>query len=144
MAWTTPPTFEDEAVLSASDMNILSDDLEYLNGYVAGGNPAVASVVSLASEGGATPRSTHYFVIRHLHQYLHARILSDGDDDDVKISYGAKEVFEDGSPDGTEDYVIDLSEEGLTVGQLYIVTVALRGDNPRIIYYLIESDQNTL
>ena len=144
MAWTTPPVFADETVLSASDMNILSDDLEYLNGYVAGGNPAVMSIVSTVSDGGATPRSTHYFLIRHLHRYLHARILSDGDDDDVKIYYGDTLVLSDGSPSGIEDYVIDLDGLGLVEGQMYIGRVELRGDSPRIIYYLAENDQATL
>lgn len=141
MAWTTPPTFVDGAVLSAAQLNILSDDLEYLAGYVAGGNPAVTSTVCLVSDGGPTPRNDVFHLLRHLHRYLHVRVVAD---DEVEVHYGGTKVFEDGSPDGDETYVVDLESFGLVVGMVYTVRVHLRGSTPRIVYYLIESDLDTL
>ncbi len=69
MAWTTPPTFVNGAVLSAAQMNILSDDIEYLRGFVSGANPGVPEVT-------ITDNGDIYFLIRHLFQYLHLRVTA--------------------------------------------------------------------
>ena len=53
MAWTTPPTFVDGAVASAANLNILSNDLEHLEGVAPGPNAPFQSLVFTAS-GTAT------------------------------------------------------------------------------------------
>ena len=44
MAWTTPPTFSDGAILSASQLNILSADLEYLYALLQAPQPASSTL----------------------------------------------------------------------------------------------------
>ena len=133
MAWTTPPTFVNGAVLSASQLNILSDDLEYLAGFVTGANPAITAV-QLAADGDA------FALIRHMHRYLWVQYNAN---DDVRIFYDATEVYHDGNPGGTrKGWVIDLNSFGLTVGQLYTLKFSLDSDEGgvRIVYYAYESD----
>jgi hypothetical protein len=140
MPWTAVPTFTSGDVLTAYNLNILSNNLEHLHGFVSGANPAMTSV-SLAVDGDC------FFIIRHLHRYL--RVLYKANDD-VKIYYDAAEVFHDGDPEGTpESTYIDLYPSGvnthsLVVGQLYTIKCSLDSDAAdRIIYFLYESDTNT-
>ncbi len=133
MSWVTPPTFTTGAVLTATQLNTLSDDLEYLHGFVSGANPAITAV-QLAADGDA------YALIRHMHRYLWVQYAAN---DDVRIYYDATEVYHDGAPAGTrEGHVIDLDSFGLTVGQLYTIKLSLDSDSGgvRIVYYLFESD----
>ena len=135
MAWTSPPTFSSGAVLSATNLNILSDDLAYLHGVVSGANPAMASI-ELTVDG------TCYAVIRHMHRYLHCVYLCQ---DDFRIAYSADgvtytEVYHDGDPDGTaadSAPPVDLNSFGLTVGGLYIVKFTM---DSGIVYYMYEKD----
>jgi hypothetical protein len=136
MAWTNPPTFSTDDVLTATNLNILSDDLAYLHGYVSGANPAMTSV-ELAVDGDA------YFIIRHLHRYLRISYRCNAD---IKIWYDATEVYHDGTPDGVnETRYADLNALGLTVGQLYTVKATLDSDGgePRFVFFMYESDVNT-
>jgi hypothetical protein len=128
-SWTSPPTFVADSVLSAAQLNIISDDLEYLYGYVSGQNPCMASLV-LTVDGDA------FGVVRHLQRYLHVVYLCQ---DDIKIYYDATEVFHDGAPDGTinDSAIIDLNSFGFTVGQLYTVRFLMDSGT---VFYAYESD----
>ena len=120
-------------MLTATQLNTLSDDLEYLAGFVTGANPAITAV-QLAADGDA------YALIRHMHRYLWVQYNCN---DDIKIYYDATEVYHDGAPAGTrEGHVIDLNSFGLTVGQLYTLKFSLDSDSGgvRIVYYAYESD----
>jgi hypothetical protein len=44
MPYTTPPTFVDGQIVSAAQLNILSDDIEFLNGVMAGPNIPFQSI----------------------------------------------------------------------------------------------------
>ena len=44
MPWTAVPTFNSGDVLTATKLNILSDNLAYLHGYITGDNNAFVSV----------------------------------------------------------------------------------------------------
>ena len=134
MSWSTPPTFSSGAVLSASAMNTLSQDLEHLHGIVSGANPAMSSI-ELTVDGSC------YGVIRHMHRYLHVVYLCQ---DDIKIYYSADgstftEVFHDGAPNGTsaDSAIIDLNSYGLTTGGLYIIRFTM---DSGIVYYAYEKD----
>lgn len=129
--WTTPPTFTASSILSAAQLNVLSDDLEVLYGYVGGANP------SIAAQG--TTGGNVYYIIRHQQRYLH---LSYKSNDDVKVYYDATEVFHDGSPSGSQETPspVDLNSFGFTVGQLYTIKVSLSGSGTNYIYYLYESN----
>jgi hypothetical protein len=133
MAWTTPPTFSSGAVLSAAQLNVLSDDLEYLNGFVSGANPAMTSTT-------ITDNGDILHIIRHLHRYLHTKFRAT---DDVKIYYDATKVYEDGSPPGDDTQIVDLDSYGLTVGQLYTLKFTLAGADNRTVYYAYENESAT-
>jgi hypothetical protein len=66
MAWIATPDFATDDVLTASNLNILSNDLEWLHGYVSGVNPVMASVVT-------TTDIDIFGVVRHLHDTLEVR-----------------------------------------------------------------------
>jgi hypothetical protein len=112
MAWIATPDFATDDVLTASNLNILSNDLEYLHGYVSGVNPVMASVVT-------TVDMDIFGVVRHLHNTLEVVYKCESD---IRIFYDAIDVYHDGAPDGIpEAHTIDLSGFGLVVGQLYTV-----------------------
>jgi hypothetical protein len=123
VAWSAPPTFSTGNVLSAAQLNVLSDDLEWLHGLVSGANPAMASAV-LTVDGDA------YFVIRHTGRYLHG----------VYLCQNYFEVYDDGDPDVTiNDSItpVDLNTFGLTIGQLYTVRCHMDSGT---VFYLYEKD----
>jgi hypothetical protein len=132
MAWTNPPTFVDAAVLSASQLNILSDDLEYLHGFVAGGNPGQTSVV-LTSDGDV------FYLIRHLHRYLHLKITGR-----TRVYYDATQVLNSGEAGVSQTYAVDLNPFALVAGQFYTLRVQIEGSGVKMAVYAIESDQATL
>lgn len=134
MAWTSPPTFSSGAVLTASQLNILSDDLEYLHGYVSGQNPGMASIVT-DFDGDS------FGIIRHMQRYLHCVYLCQ---DDIKIYYSDDgsswtQVFHDGAPNGTvaDSTITDLNGFGFTVGALYHVKFTMDSGT---VFYMYESD----
>jgi hypothetical protein len=131
MAWTNPPTFSTDDVLSASNLNILSDDLSFLHGYVSGANPAMTSVV-LTVDGDC------FFVVRHLHRYMRILYMCQND---IKVYYDSTEVFHDGAPNGSipESTYVDLNSFGLTVGQLYTIRCLMDSGT---VYFIYESDTN--
>ena len=132
--WTTPPAFATHAVLSAAQLNVLSADLEYLNGFVTGANPAMVAT-TLTVDGDIR------FVIRHLHRYLHTRIRAT---DDVKIDYDTIRVYHNGDP-GPDDIVfdIDLDSFELIIGQLYTLKFEMNGTGNRTVYYAYENESAT-
>lgn len=134
MAWVTPPSFSSGAVLSATALNTLSEDLSFLHGLVSGANPAMASI-ELTVDGAC------YAVIRHKHRYLHVVYLCQ---DDIKIYYSGDgstwtQVFHDGAPNGTvaDSAIVDLNSFGLTVGALYIMRFTM---DSGIVFYAYEKD----
>ena len=134
MSWTATPSFSSGSVLTATKLNILSDDLEYLHGLVSGANPAMSSI-ELTVDG------TCYAVIRHKHRYLHVVYLCQ---DDIKIYYSADgstftQVFHDGAPNGTtaDSAIVDLNSYGFSVGGLYILKFTM---DSGIVYYAYEKD----
>jgi hypothetical protein len=129
VAWTSPPTFSSGNVLSAAQLNVLSDNQEFLFGYVSGQNPGIASLVLLTDGDG-------FGVIRHEQRYLHVVYLCQ---DDIKIYYDATEVFHDGAPDGVvnDSAIIDLNPFSFTVGQLYTVKFTMDSGT---VFYFYESD----
>lgn len=130
--WTACPSFATDDILTASNLNIISNNLEYLHGFVSGVNPGMASI-ELTVDGDA------FGVIRHMQRYFHVVYLCQ---DDIRIYYDANEIFHDGAPNGTiaDSAIIDLNSEGLTIGQLYTVKFTM---DSGIVYYFYESDSAT-
>lgn len=68
MPYTTPPTFVDDSVLSAAQLNILADDIEYLNGLSQSVNIPFARVTENLTTAGS------YWQCRHRTQYLNVYV----------------------------------------------------------------------
>lgn len=134
MPYSTNPTFTSGSVLSASALNTISGNLEFLHGVVSGANPAMSSI-ELTVDGDC------YGVIRHMHNFLHVVYLCQNYFEVYYSADGATwtQVVDDGAPDGTvaDSRIVDLSGYGFTVGGLYILKFHM---DSGIVYYAYEKD----
>lgn len=131
MAWTTPPTFSDGAILSAAQLNILSADLEYLYALLQAPQPA-SSTLYANRDLNSTNNSWR---IRYKNRYLHYRAtVAAGTVNNFAIVVNGTTYTLD-STARTSGYVyssyIDVNAQGLTVGTIYNVyfTTALATQN---------------
>ena len=115
MAYTSIPTLSDGAILSASYLNLLAANANYLGGL--GALPNVAFRQIRTSSAGST-----FFHMRHRHRYLKAYYESTNCDY-IKIYYNGSQVMNDGDPDAAQTYSIDLNALTLTVGNWYEIEV---------------------
>ena len=141
MAWTTPPTFVDAAVASAANLNILSDDLEHLQGVAAGPNAPFQSVV-FTNSGTAT------YHLRYRYRYLHySYTVSVDPGDDVNIKVNGTSKVHDGAPgEATVTSYVDLTSMGLTPGSWYAVLFEWNKDANSVctVHYLVTANTTTL
>lgn len=95
MAYQTPPTFSSGAILTAAQLTILSDDLEFLYGLTASGINAPFASLRVTANLTST---NNQWLIRNLHRYLHykARLLAN-DNNDLDIFYNGVRVYHDGT-----------------------------------------------
>jgi hypothetical protein len=140
MAYVTPPTFVDGNVLSATQLNILSDDIEYLHGI------ADAHNFGFAMRGGAASTTFDYY-IRHKHRYLHYQYrIETHDANEVQLQYGGVMIDADmvGSI-GTHNGYYDLNSFGFTVGEWYQTAFIYTSSSTSYITidYLFELDATT-
>lgn len=147
MAYTAIPTQSDGNTLTATYLNTIADDIEFLNGIVQAPNIGFTSVMATL-----TSQSPRYWTFVHLHRYLHYHIIftgSTGGDLDIASSTNGDTYsgrFSDGAPSGTIAGYLDTNSWGLTVGDPYYIEVSWNigaATNMRILY-LIESDSTTI
>lgn len=113
MPYTNIPTLADGQILTASHMNLVGGNANYLGGL--GGLPNVAFRQVRTSSAGST-----FFHMRHRHRYLKAYCeTTNGACDYIKIICNGTQVLDDGSPDAAQTYSIDLNALGLAAGQWY-------------------------
>ena len=113
MPYATIPTLADGQVLTATHLNLLGGNANYLGGL--GGLPSVAFRQVRTSSAGST-----FFHLRHRHRYLKAYYeTTNGACDYIKVIYNGVQVLNDGDPDPAQTYSIDLNSLGLTVGVWY-------------------------
>lgn len=147
MAYTTPPTFADDTILTAANLNILSDDVEHLYGLISGVNIPFSSQTITAS--GESRR----WIFRRQARYLHYKIRNiTNDTDELHINVNGNDEYDDvtnRSGAYTWEGYIDLT--GITavpaVGAFYEVYVDITfdtGPNDLRVDYLLESDSTTL
>jgi hypothetical protein len=156
MAWTTPPTFANNTVLQASEMNIIRDDLLHLNGTITGVNTPFSSAV-YGSTNWTIAQGAWTF--RRINRYLHWRArLTDSDTDYFRIFINGVQQWSDETDrsnpftyqSGASDNIDLDSLTSITVNVGDIYTVHTEGDwtsaAPRelILDYLWESDSTTL
>jgi len=141
MAYVTPPTFTTGNILTATNLNTLSDDIEFLYGLANG--------VNLGFDIGVftvTAEKTWY--IQHKHRYLHY-IYTVGSDpcNEIQVYYDATLVNETlSTAEGSFSGYIDLNSFGFTVNQWYAVKWDYTRDanSNCVVYYLMESPDTTL
>lgn len=150
MAWTSPPTFADGNILTANQLNILSDDIEYLYGL---GDVLNVPFCSKRYEGSSPFQNVARWRIRKKYRYLHYSFtLSAGYiNPDFRLYYDVNKIFEITSPSTlstlqTWSGYVDLNGLSLTTGTWYLIY--WYGDpssnNSSIANYLIESSGTTL
>lgn len=93
MAWQVPPTFSNGNVLTAAQLNILSDDVEFLYGLVGGGiNTPFASLPTVTNLTSANNQWLFYHINNNFHFLV--RLISD-DNNDLEIFYNGQRVYHD-------------------------------------------------
>lgn len=141
MSWTTPPTFVTSSPASAAQLNILSDDLEHLQGVAAGPNAPFQSVV-FTNSGTAT------YHLRYRYPYLHySYTVSVDPGDDVNIKVNGTSKVHDGAPgEATVTGYVDLTSMSLTPGSWYPVTVEWAKDANSVltVHYLVTANVTSL
>ena len=141
MAWTTPPTFVTSNAASAAQLNILSDDLEFLQGVAAGPNAPFQSYV-FSTSGTAT------YHLRYRYPYLHySYTVSVDPGDDVNIKVNGTSKVHDGAPgEATVTSYVDLTSMGLTPGSWYAVLFEWAKDANSVctVHYLVTANTTTL
>ena len=147
MAYTALATKTDGDTLTASHLNAVAGNIEFLYGLVQAPNIGFVSVrATLTSE------SPRIWTFIHLHRYLHYHIIftgSTGGDLDIATSTDGDTYtgrFSDGAPSGTIAGYLDTSTYGLTVGDPYYVEVSwdIGAATDMSVLYLIESDSTSL
>ena len=174
MAWTTPPTFTDGNVLSATQLNTLSSNCEYLYGVATGPNIPFSSLTVEGTSLDHDPANNVWY-FRHQFDYFHFRIefgtqdIDSGDTIQIYYNYptNTTEIF-----DSDDDWVnatdtvdvgngtgisstdtavygyVDISGLSLTVGEWYPVHVYAPlsggGTDYVTVAYLIESNSTSL
>lgn len=159
MAWQTPPTFT-ASVLSAAQLNIISDDLEFLYGLAGTVNIPFVNVT-------ADPRALQpvKFQIRHRAAYLNlyvAWVIDAGwvDHLDVSVKIGGVELVTGGAgpdpwvPGGASPKYFAFDVSSLTVGDWYEIEINVdahdashavpgaTGSTSFVIQRLFESDSS--
>lgn len=148
MAYTTNPTFADGNILTAAQLNILSDNIEFLYSLISGINVPFSSQ-TLTGSG-----NTRKWISRRQARYLHYQFrLTTGTSDELDIRLGAADTIEytdatNRSAPYTWTGYLDLTAttENPAVGDFYHVFVefdfAAAGEF--IVDYFLESDSTTL
>lgn len=147
MSYTTPPTFADTNILTAAQLNTLSDNIEFLYSLISGVNiPFTSDVVTLSGDSRS-------WIFRRQARYLHYKIRSTQNDTDrMRIFANGNAELDDGTNRigaYTWEGYIDLT--GITavpaVGAFYEVYAeftSLNGPNEWVVDYFLESDATSL
>ena len=94
MSYQNPPTWVAANLVSAEQLNALTNDIEYLYGLVAGANVPVSMLKTRA--GVDLDSTNNQFLIRHGAQYLHFRCeltTNDNNDLDIFIVRDSQEIM---------------------------------------------------
>jgi len=150
VAFTPVPTFADGAILTAADLNIIADNIEFLHSLVAGINVPFSS--DTITGGSGTLVTSRNYAVRYVARYLHYKIrITDGETESLDIFINEVSEFND-AVDRTAPYewtgYIDL--EGITTPPTLLDWLSCRvpvdfnvGGNV-VLDYLLQSDETTL
>jgi hypothetical protein len=119
MAFQEPPTFVDGEILSASQLNILATNQNYLADAIATTNMGFAEAIV------NNVTTDIYYELVHTHDNLYVRANLTGGSD-LHIYYGATKIVEI-TDSGQNAENVDLTSFGFTKGQRYRVRFAWAG-----------------
>lgn len=149
MPFSTPPTFTDGNVLSASQLNTLAANQNYFNSLLG-----TTSNTGFMTEDISTDRDSAIWVFKRSRRYLHYRVdMIEGLSDRLIIYVNGNEELNDGinrssGYSWTGYFDLTAITSPVTVGDLYEVycncDVDSAGTNTFRIQYFIESDQTSL
>lgn len=127
MSYVTPPTFGDDSVLSASQLNVLSNDIAYLWGIAQSANIPFAR---LTLDLNYVPS---VYLVRHRVRYL--KVLLDVAVDtgwvhhvNVQVLYNGSTIYDVDRTTGAT-LTLDLNSLGLTNNNFYEIQVKARAED---------------
>lgn len=151
MPWVSPPAFSDGDYLTASNLNVLSDDIEYLYGLAHQVNTG-SLLIDFTPGSGTTEIQTVHF-LRHFNNTFRYRAeVVQGTIDSLIIKYVNSAgtpvtIFNDGGTNPSAPYLwagtVDLTAFGFVVGDYYEIRVEVTGQtgsstNAVQLYYVGE------
>lgn len=148
MAWSTPATFVDANVLSATQLNVLGDDLAFLYGLLKAPQPAMA--VHYANRDLTSANNA--WKIRYRHRYIHYRALVVANTcNAISLWVNGTEYAIDATARGapyTYSGYVDVNAQGLTEGTIYTcyftTSLATQNTSAVIVEYLIQAEGTSL
>ena len=146
MAWQSVPTFSDGAILTATQMNILSGDLSHLYDLLQAATPAMAT--HYANQNLSSTNNA--WKIRYRHRYLHYRVvLNSGTCTNVSLYVnGTGYTLDNTSRTATYTYsgYVDVNAQSLTAGTIYTCyfTTSMTGIAALTVEYLIQAATTTI
>lgn len=146
MAYTSPPVFADGAVLSATQLNILSDDLTYLYGILQA--PAVTFSSLYFNQDLASDNNGWAF--RYRHRYFHYRLrVMQNTINSVSVVINGTTYGIDGdvrSAGHTYSGYVDVNAQGLTLGNIYEMyfVVDVGALSAGIVDFIIQAEGTSL
>lgn len=153
MGYTPPPTFVDGGWLSAAQLNILSDDIEYLRGVQMMPTTGMYRQDNLESWDNTSTSRGGWSLMHLTNTFRYRIVLTSGTSNLLRIRANGQTVFEDTNTrnrTGNVDYVwsdtANIASLTLTEGAPYGVEVTFRGpsgQNIAKIEYLGEDWTNT-
>lgn len=145
MPFTTPPTFVDGSALSASQLNILSDNQLYFYSLLG-----TNTNTGFTTEDINTDRDSGRWRFKRSRQYLHYRIdMLTGDSDRLKIIVNGGEELNDGvnrtGYSWTGYFDLESITNPVSVGDEYDVYINIEfvSGSLRVIHF-VESDNTSL
>ena len=150
MPYTSPPTFADGNILTAAQLNTLSDDIEYLYGL---GDVLNVPFSAKLYAGGVNYQDQIKWKIRKRYRYLHYSftLIAGTINPDLRLYYNTNIIFTVTSPTQlailqTWSGFVDLNALSLTAGTWYDIYWygAPSANCQSICNYLIESSGTTL
>lgn len=135
MAYTTPPTFADGSYLTATNLNILSDDIEYLHGRAHQVNTGCL-LIDFTPGSGVTETKTVHFLRHFSNTFRYRARVTQGTIDALVIKYvnsagTTTTVLNDGGTNPSNPYTwtgtVDISSHSFVVGDYYEIRVEVTG-----------------
>lgn len=153
MSYTSPPTFVTGAYLSAAQLNILSDDIEYLRGQQLMPMTGMFRQDNLESWNNVSTSRGGWSVMHLTNTFRYRIVLVQGTSNLLRIHANGNLVYEDTNTRtrvNNTDYVwsatVSISSLPLTEGAIYGLQVTFRGPSGQNIVkveYLGEDWTNT-